>query len=74
MTLEKIQNMIEELEAEIEEKRDLLKKFEEDEYDNNVNHASNIRQAKQVISQLKMEVDQLQIKIDTEDYYDYYED
>ena len=74
MTLEEIQNMIEELEAEIEEKRDLLKKFEEDEYDNNVNHASNIRQAKQVISQLKMEVDQLQIKIDTEDYYDYYED
>lgn len=74
MTLEEIQNKIEELEAEIEEKRDLLKKFEEDEYDNNVNHASNIRQAKQVINQLKMEVDQLQIKIDTEDYYDYYED
>ena len=74
MTLEEIQNMIEELEAEIEEKRDLLKKFEEDEYDNNANHASDIRQAKTTISQLKMEVDQLQIKIDTEDYYDYYED
>ena len=74
MTLEEIQNMIEELEAEIEEKRDLLKKFEEDEYDNNANHASNIRQVKEVIRQLKMEVDQLQIKIDSEDYYDYYED
>ncbi len=67
MTLEEIQNMIEEFEAEIEEKQDLLKKFEEDEYDN---HASNIRQVKEVIRQLKMEVDQLQIKIDSEDYYE----
>ncbi len=74
MTLEEIQNKIEELEAEIEEKQELIKKLEEDEYDNNANHASKIKQVNEVISQLKMEVDQLQIKIDTEDYYDYYED
>jgi hypothetical protein len=74
MTLEEIQNLIEDLEAEIEEKQELIKQFEEDEYDNNVNPASNIKQVKEVIRQLRMEVDQLQIKIDSEDYYDYYED
>ena len=74
MTLEEIQNKIEELEAEIEEKQELIKKLEEDEYDNNANHSLNIRQATGSIRQLKMEVNLLQIKIDTEDYYDYYED
>jgi hypothetical protein len=72
MTLEEIQNLIEDLEAEIEEKQRLIKQFENDDY--GLDHFSNINQAKSLVQQLKMEVDQLQIKIDTEDYYDFYED
>lgn len=74
MTLEEIQNLIEELEAEIKEKQRLIKQFENDDYDYGLDHFLNINQAKSLVRQLKMEVDQLQIKIDTEDYYDYYED
>jgi len=74
MTLEEIQNLIEDLEAEIEEKQRLIKQFENDDYDYGLDHFSNINQAKSLVQQLKMEVDQLQIKIDTEDYYDFYED
>lgn len=74
MTLEEIQNLIEELEAEIKEKQRLIKQFENDDYDYGLDHFLNINQAKSLVRQLKMEVDQLHIKIDTEDYYDYYED
>jgi hypothetical protein len=86
MDLEDIEMRIEVLEAGIIEQEDLIKKFEEDAYDNHANHASNIKQAREEIRQLEMEIEYLKSRVNFEDHYeiddlksginsyDYYED
>ena len=70
MDTEDIEIRIEVLEAGIVEQENLIKKFEEDEYDNHANHASNIRQAREEIRQLEMEIEDLKYRLDSEDFYE----
>lgn len=70
MDLEDIEMRIEVLEAGIIEQKDLIKKFEEDEYDNHANHSSNIRQAREEIRQLEMEIEYLKSRVNFEDHYE----
>ena len=70
MDTEDIEIRIEVLEAGIVEQEDLIKKFEEDAYDNHANHASNIRQAREEIRQLEREIEDLKYRLDSEDFYE----
>jgi hypothetical protein len=67
-TLEQLESQIEELEAEIEEQIELIKKFEDDQNENGTDHTSNIREARKIIHNLKIEIKDIQYRIDTQDY------
>ena len=60
MDLEDIEMRIEVLEAGIVEQEDLIKKLKDDEESNNTDHSSNIKQAREEIRQLEMEIEYLQ--------------
>lgn len=86
MDLEDIEMRIEVLEAGIVEQEDLIKKLKDDEELNNTDHSSNIKQARDEIRQLEMEIEYLKSRVNFEDHYeiddlksginsyDYYED
>ena len=86
MDTEDIEMRIEVLEAGIVEQEDLIKKLKDDEESNNTDHSSDIRQAREEIRQLEMEIEYLKSRVNFEDHYeiddlksginsyDYYED
>jgi hypothetical protein len=86
MDLEDIEIRIEVLEAGIVEQEDLIKRLKDDEESNNTDHSSNIKQAREEIRQLEMEIEYLKSRVNFEDHYeiddlksginsyDYYED
>jgi hypothetical protein len=86
MDTEDIEIIIEDLEAEIIEQEDLIQKLRNDEELNNTDHSSKIKQAREEIRQLEMEIESLQSRVNFEDHYeigdvksginsyDYYED
>jgi predicted RNase H-like nuclease (RuvC/YqgF family) len=86
MDLEDIETRIEVLEAGIIEQEDLIQKLRNDEESNNTDHSSNIKQAREEIRQLEMEIEYLKSRVNFEDpyeiddlksginSYDYYED
>jgi hypothetical protein len=67
-TLEQLESQIEELEYDIEEQIELIKKFEDDQNENEVDHTSNIREARKIIHNLKIEIKDIQYRIATQDY------
>lgn len=86
MDLEDIEIRIEVLEAGIIEQEDLVQKLRNDEELNNTDHSSDIKQAREEIRQLEMEIEYLKSRVNFEDHYeiedlksginsyDYYED
>jgi hypothetical protein len=86
MDLEDIEIRIEVLEAGIIEQEDLVQKLRNDEELNNTDHSSDIKQAREEIRQLEMEIEYLKSRVNFEDNYeiedlksginsyDYYED
>ncbi len=61
---------IEVLEAGIVEQEDLIKKLKDDEESNNTDHSSDIKQAREEIRQLEMEIENLKYRLDSENFYE----
>jgi uncharacterized coiled-coil protein SlyX len=70
MDLEDIEMRIEVLEAGIVEQEDLIKKLKDDEESNNTDHSSDIKQAREEIRQLEMEIENLKYRLDSENFYE----
>ena len=70
LDLEDIEIRIEVLEAGIVEQEDLIKRLKDDEESNNTDHSSNIKQAREEIRQLEMEIENLKYRLDSENFYE----
>ena len=70
MDTEDIEMRIEVLEAGIVEQEDLIKKLKDDEESNNTDHSSDIKQAREEIRQLEMEIEDLKYRLNSEDFYE----
>ncbi len=70
MDTEDIEMRIEVLEAGIVEQEDLIKKLKDDEESNNTDHSSDIKQAREEIRQLEMEIENLKYRLDSENFYE----
>ena len=73
-TLQELEQQIEELNAEIEEQEDLIRKFKIDQDESGVDHSYNIREAKREIKSLNREIAEIQSQIDNYEYCEDYED
>lgn len=58
------QDQIEQLESEIEEQRELIKQFEDDQAENGANHSNTTKTCKKAIARLTREIDFLKQQIE----------
>ncbi len=70
LDLEDIEIRIEVLETGIVDQEDWIQKLKDDEESNNTDHSSDIKQAREEIRQLEMEIEYFKSRVNFEDHYE----